>query len=206
MNIVFDLGGVVVTWEPKRIMEAAFTDARHVDLIWEGLYRHQDWVEMDRGRMDVASAADRAADRTGLPAAEISRLLNSIPPSLKPITGTLGLIRDVRESGHRVFALSNIPCASIEHLEREYSFWELFDGAVISCRINMVKPDAAIFEYMLEAHHLEASETVFLDDTEENVKGARDCGIEAILFKTPEQGRSALTSMGLLDGKSRRSD
>lgn len=196
MNVVFDLGGVVVTWEPEKLIAAHFPDPREADLVREGLFRHRDWVEMDRGTMSVATASERAATRTGLARERIDRILYAIPPSLQLKAETGDLIRHLRADGHRVLALSNMPFPSIDHLERQEWFRALFDDVVISCRINLVKPDAAIFEHLLSAHSLRAEETIFFDDMPVNVEGARACGISAELFTTAEQCRAQLAGAG----------
>ena len=198
MNVVFDLGGVVLTWEPEKLIAAHFPDPKEADLIRARLFRHQDWVEMDRGSMTVAEAGVRAAARTGLARERIERILYAIPPSLGLIPETVDLINRLRAAGRKVFALSNMPFPSIEHLETKESFRKLFDAAVISCRINLVKPDAAIFEHLLSAHCLAASETIFFDDTLENVEGARLCGLDAEVFTTADACRARLESGGYL--------
>jgi putative hydrolase of the HAD superfamily len=200
MNVVFDLGGVVVTWEPERLIAHHFPDSREADLIRTGLFQHQDWVQMDRGTLTVGEASRRAAARTGLAASRIERILYAIPPSLELMDGTVRLIRELRALGHKVLALSNMPYPSIEHLERQEAFRELFDAAVISCRINLVKPDAAIFTHLLSTQLLVPEETLFFDDTRANVEGARACGIHAEVFTTAAACRSHLKQAGCLEG------
>lgn len=200
MTVVFDLGGVVVTWEPEKLIAAHFPEAPEADLVREGLFRHDDWVEMDRGTMEVPEAARRAAARTGLAADRIEAILYAIPPSLKPIRGTVALIEQLRKAGHTIVALSNMPFPSIDYLEQQEWFTALFDGSVISCRVNLVKPDAAIFGHLVSDNGLDPGQTIFFDDTPVNVEGARDAGLRAELFTTPESCRGVLEAAGYLDG------
>jgi putative hydrolase of the HAD superfamily len=198
MNVIFDLGGVVVTWEPEKLIAEHFPDAREADLVRERLFLHEDWVEMDRGTMTVGDASARAANRTGLARERIERILYSIPASLRLMSDTGRLIHHLRAAGHRVLALSNMPFPSIDHLERQEWFRELFDAVVVSCRIHLVKPDAAIFEYLLTTHSLGPEETIFFDDTAVNVEGAQACGINAQVFTTAEECRVQLEKAGYL--------
>ena len=198
MNIVFDLGGVVVLWQPDQIIRATFEDKRTREKVKLEIFEHPDWLDLDRGVLDTSEAIERAAVRTKLPDAMIRELFYQIPPSLTPVFETINLIRSVKRNGHKVFALSNIHLASIEYIERMYSFLDLFDGIVISSRIQKVKPDAEIFEYLLNKYGLVAEETIFIDDTEANLMGAVKLGIQPIRFETPDQCEEELKRMGCI--------
>lgn len=198
MNIVFDLGGVVVLWQPDRIIGRMFDDKQTQEIVKTEIFEHPDWLDLDKGILDTSGAIERGATRTKLPDAIIRELFQQIPLSLKPVLGTLNLIRSVRRNGHKVFALSNIHLASIEYIERAYSFLDLFDGVVISSRIHKVKPDAEIFEYLLNKYGLVAEETVFIDDTEDNLVGAAKLGIQPIRFENPDQCEEELKRMGCI--------
>jgi putative hydrolase of the HAD superfamily len=198
LNIVFDLGGVVVLWQPDQIIRATFEDKRTREKVKLEIFEHPDWLDLDRGVLDTSEAIERAAVRTKLPDAMIRELFHQIPPSLTPVFETINLIRSVKRNGHKVFALSNIHLASIEYIERMYSFLDLFDGIVISSRIQKVKPDAEIFEYLLNKYGLVAEETIFIDDTEANLMGAVKLGIQPIRFETPDQCEEELKRMGCI--------
>jgi putative hydrolase of the HAD superfamily len=88
--------------------------------------------------------------------------------------------------------------ASITHIEKEYSFWDLFDGQVISCRINKVKPESDIYQHLLDRYRLNINETVFIDDTDINLKAAADFGIMTIKFDNPDQCKQELVNLGCL--------
>jgi putative hydrolase of the HAD superfamily len=102
----------------------------------------------------------------------------------------------MKARGHDIYCLSNIHFASIEHLEQRYNFWEVFTGKVISCRLNLCKPERAIYAHLLKAHGLDASETVFADDVEVNLNGARGLGIRTIRFEDAAQCERELQALG----------
>ena len=196
MNVVFDLGGVVVTWEPLPLLRQVFSDPSHAQTVHDAFVGSPDWVAMDRGVMDQDTAARNAAERTGMPREKIQAFMDIIPPSLVPIDETLQLVRDVRATGNRTLVLSNMPFPSIEHIEREHGFWEHFDDILISCRLGMVKPEADIYRHLLGAHGLKAEETVFIDDTEINLIAAAEEGIRTVLFRDAGQCRRELVALG----------
>ena len=195
LNIVFDLGGVVFNWQPDSIIRSVFTDSRIQKLVRAEIIGHLDWLELDRGTLSQEEAIFRGASRTGLPCADIEKLLNAVPPSLTPIPGTIELIRSTKKANNRLFVLSNMQSASISYLEENHKIWDMFDGIVISCRINKVKPEAAIYEHLLNAYELEAAETVFIDDLSENLTVASSIGIQTIRFVDPYDCRRRLIDL-----------
>jgi putative hydrolase of the HAD superfamily len=192
MNIVFDLGGVVFNWQPDAIIRSLFRDEDIQRKVRKQIFEHPDWVELDRGTIALERAIDRGAMRTGLPVQDVRRLLVAVPRFLTPIDETIELIRDLSETRNRLFVLSNMHLAFIEHLERSHDIWRLFDGVVISSRIRMVKPEPQIYAYLLTQHALEPRETIFIDDMPDNVVAASSMGIRTIRFLDSAQCRRAL--------------
>ncbi len=200
MNIVFDLGGVVFAWRPESIIKSVFDDASTQDLVRNEIFQHADWVSLDRGTLSFENAVERGASRTGLSLEEIETLLNAVPPSLEPMQETHALIGDLRDTDNRLFVLSNMQFPSIAYLEEKHDIWSSFDGVVISCRIQLVKPEVAIYEYLLREHRLNASDTVFIDDMPENLEAASTTGIRTIRFLDASQCRRDLLAQGVALG------
>jgi HAD superfamily hydrolase (TIGR01509 family) len=198
VNVVFDLGGVVFTWSPEAILRDRFPDPDIRDAVRREIFRHPDWQALDRGTLPRGEAVERAAGRTGLAVGEISDLMHSLPEALQPIPETVDLLHRVRAAGHRLYCLSNMHRDVIEVLEERNTFWHLFDGRVLSCRVQWIKPEPEIYAHLLEAHGLEAAETVFIDDMQVNLDAAGDCGIQGVLFQSPTQCEGALQSLGIL--------
>ena len=198
MNIVFDLGGVVFRWQPDAIIAETFEDGSTQDTVRKGIFEHPDWISLDRGTLSLANAIDRGAARTGLPARDIARLLHAVPGFLTPIEPTIELIRRLRKTANKLFVLSNMQLESIAHLERKYDIWHLFDGVVISARVRKVKPDIAIYQYLLETYGLSPTETVFIDDTPVNLEAASSLGIRTIRFSEANQCERVLADYGCL--------
>lgn len=193
MNIVFDLGGVVFRWQPDVIIASVFDDTSTRSLVKKEIIEHSDWVDLDKGTISLASAIDRGATRTGLPAQDIARLLHAVPSFLTPIHHTIDLISRLSSTANKLFVLSNMHTASIAYLEQEHDIWDLFDGVVISSRINKVKPDLEIYQHLLDTYQLEPAETVFIDDMPENLAAASSLGIQTIQFIDSVQCEQALS-------------
>ncbi len=195
MNIVFDLGGVVFTWEPEAIIAKMFIDPVVKAKVRTEIFGHPDWLALDRGTLPCREAIVRAAARTGLGVSEVAALMRKVPAALVAIPGTVELLYRLKANGHRLFCLSNMSFASIEHVENAYAFWDVFEGAVISCRIQLIKPEREIYAYLLEKYSLDVADTVFVDDTEANLEAAAKCGMETIKFEHSLQCESQLKAL-----------
>ena len=198
LNIIFDLGGVVVRWEPDAIIAAVFAQPADRLKVRSEFVGHEDWLALDRGTMAPDQAVLRASQRTGLPSAALGRFLDLVPSSLVAIPETVALMQRLKSNDHKLFCLSNMQFASIEHLERVYSFWHLFDGVAVSCRLKVIKPEAAIYAHVLAQHQLNAQETVFIDDVEGHLAGAAAFGIRTIKFEGAAQCEQQLRQLGCL--------
>jgi len=198
LNIVFDLGGVVVTWQPKEIIARVFAEPDVQATIYAEIIEHPDWLALDRGTLSPAHATARAAIRTGLSESEIAHFLSQVPPALIAIPDTVSLLYRLRDRGHLLFCLSNIQHASIEHLEAAYLFWEVFSGRVFSCRIQLLKPEPQIYAHLLETHRLKAEESVFVDDSPANLSAAARFGIRTVKFDNAAQCEEELRLLGCL--------
>ena len=199
MNIIFDFGGVVFTWEPETIIAGMFAEPEVQANVRAGIFEHADWRELDRGSLSREEAIQRAAGRTGLPLSSVTKLMNQVPHALEVIPGTVDLMYRLKARGHRLFYLSNMHAASIEYLEGKYRFWDIFDGGIISCRVCLIKPEPAIYAALLETYGLYGTETVFIDDTEINLTAAAKFDIKTIRFEKPGQCEEQLLALGLLD-------
>lgn len=197
MNLVFDLGGVVVRWDPEAIIASVFKEEKDRARVRDAVFSHADWLELDRGTLGRDEAIERAAQRSRIPVADITRLLHAVPPSLAVFPDTVALLRRLKAEGYPLYCLSNMHFASIEYLEQKETFWDLFDGRVISCRLQLCKPEAGIYEHLLRTYGLKAAQTIFIDDVQKNLDAAARLGIRTIKFENAAQCERELRALGL---------
>ena len=197
MNIVFDLGGVVVRYDRTALLADLYADPAIHAAVSAGIEEHLNWTEMDRGTLAEAEAVAHAARRSGVSAAEFGRFMARMAIAWTPIQGTVDLLYRLRAKGHPLFCLSNMHPASTAFLERTLTFWDVFAGQVISCRVGLCKPEPAIYAHLLERYELAGPDTVFIDDLEVNLAAARSFGIQTIKFDTPRQCVRDLRALGV---------
>ncbi len=198
MNIVFDLGGVVVAWRPEEIVARAFVDPATRAVVYREIVGHPDWLELDRGTLTVGEAIERAVARTGLAEMDVRSFIEGVPAALVADPDVVALVRRLHAAGNDLYCLSNMPTISMEHLERAYDFWDLFRGKVISSRIGHCKPEPAIYEHLLATYDLDPTQTIFIDDVKANIVAAAAFGIQGIRFESLAQCEAELRRLGCL--------
>jgi HAD superfamily hydrolase (TIGR01509 family) len=186
-NVIFDLGGVVIEWNPDRILDAYYAEPEVRTIMKAQMFQHPDWLQLDRGTMDEAELVARLGVRTGRPAAELSGLFDAVRESLHAKPDTVALLEKLHRRGVPLYCLSNISSDIYKYLRERHSFWGVFRGIVISGDLQMMKPEPEIFEFLLNRYGLTAAQTVFIDDNAPNIQAARALGIHAVCFKNAGQ-------------------
>ena len=195
MNVVFDLGAVVVAWEPARLLHAHFPEraptAEAAQALARAFFHHEDWLAFDCGLRSVDEVVARTASRLGLPASTVHDMVAPLGERLDPIPDSVELLDELRarrDSGEdiRLFYLSNMPLPYARALERRLPFFQWFDGGVFSGDVKRIKPNSEIYELLAWRHGFDPAQTLFIDDMAPNVEAARALGWHAIHCTTPK--------------------
>jgi len=198
-NVIFDVGGVLLDWNPARIAERLYPDAGERARMRELIFHHDDWLELDRGAIEESELLDRVARRAGRAVPELGNLFAVVRESLEPKLDTIALLRALSARGVPLYCLTNMPPGTYGWLRATHDFWELFHGVVSSGEVRLLKPQREIFELLLDRYGLAAAETVFIDDNVPNIEAARALGLHAILFEGAQQCAASLRSLGVAD-------
>ena len=186
-KVIFDLGGVVLDWNPDAILENYYEEGDARALMKRELFQHPDWLHMDRGLFSEADVVSRVQKRTGRPADELHGLLDAVRASLSAKQETVALIERLSERGVPLYCLSNMPATTFAYLKDRHDFWPRFRGIVISGEIRMMKPEREIFEYLIKRYNLVPGATAFVDDLAPNIEAARALGLHGVLFRNAAQ-------------------
>lgn len=209
IHIVFDFGVVLFTWKPVELVAEYFpqrvagvADAGHLA---HAIFGHADWQAFDRGVLPMQAVVDRTSLRLQLDHQVLHELVASVGARLLPVPESLALLeqlRDLRERTDgriRLYYLSNMPTPYARALQGRYAFLDWFDGGIFSGDVKHIKPEPAIYQLLASRYRLVAGRTVFIDDVLGNVAAAQSQGWHGIHFRSAQQVRQALQSMGLRD-------
>jgi 2-haloacid dehalogenase len=202
-SAVFDLGGVVIDWDPRHLYRKMFAEPTEMERFLSSVCTPE-WNEgFDRG-LPFREGVERLAAEHPELAGPIRAYLERWDEMLAgTIPGTVEVLAELRETGVPLFALSNWSTETF-HLARErYEVLGWFEGTLISGEVGMTKPDPGIYRVFLERFGLRAAACAFVDDRSANVETARALGFPAVLFRSAGHLRADLRRLGMLDRRDR---
>ncbi len=181
-NVVFDMGGVLLKWDPLGMTRAASETEEDAQLLASAVYGSVEWALQDAGAVDADTVA--WASKRRVPARlhdTVDALVHHWWEKREYFGQTGDLIRELKDRGFGVYLLSNAGVAFSEY-KHQLPAYECFDGMVVSCFEHVVKPDARIYQILCERYGLEPSSCLFIDDMPVNGDGARRTGMQAWRF------------------------
>ncbi len=185
-NIVFDLAGVVFARNAERCPQELM---EYFSFINSGEPLPEFWNDYDRGTRLIDDVAEHLAVFRNSDTATAKRNMLQAMNYQEEILPTKQLIADLKMAGYKLYVLSNMSLEYINFL-RGKEVYAHFDGEVISCEIHTIKPECEIYETLLSRYDLEPSETMFIDDRQENVEQAAMLGIVPFHFERLNPARS----------------
>lgn len=178
-NIVFDLGNVLIGFRPKKFIREN-VEEKYQDKFFEIVFRGQEWKDLDRGTLTYEEAIKIFTEK--LPECEkaIKKLFDeNIYDCLEPIEKNIALLPKLKEN-YNLYIISNFHLKAFENIYEKWDFFKLFDGKVISAHHKLMKPEAEIYQLLLDTYSLKANKCLFIDDVEENIIGAKNIGMNGI--------------------------
>lgn len=195
-TVVFDLGKVLVSWDPYEAFADRWTreqfDEYHTEIDFPA-FNH----EQDAGRSFADARAELAATVPHR-AADFDHYVANFARTLGgPVEGTTELVDELREAGIRVLGLTNWAAENFHEAARSAPVIDRLEDVLVSGREGVAKPDPAIYNLLIERFDLEPARTVFIDDTIVNVEAAARAGLVALHFTDAATLRDELRSHGL---------
>jgi 2-haloacid dehalogenase len=195
--VVFDLGGVLIDWDPRHLFRRLFADPHDME---EFLARvcTPDWHRAHDLGEDVRQSCDRLARRHPRHRDMIMAWVDDGDVmAAGQFDEAVGVLAELKAAGVRCLALSNMEPATFAARRARFAFMSWFDGLVISGIEGVAKPDPRIFQILLGRYRLEPGATVFIDDSPGNVAAARGLGMIGLLYTSAGGLRDRLRSLGL---------
>lgn len=182
-NVVFDLGGVVVDFDPRGYLRRRFADRPLEAYLYQSVFASEMWKQLDAGILQRDEVNKRLLEQATADGVrfEMQTVLDEWQDELRTRRDTVALIRQLKKSGARVYYLSNIAKDTWQMLE-DRGLLKEFDGGVASWEVGLNKPDPAIFKLLLKRYKLVPTATIFFDDTLENAESARTLSIVGLHF------------------------
>lgn len=197
-NIIFDVGNVIVRWDPHHIVSIAFPEYPDHNQLARDIFKSETWLSLNKGVITDHEAIIRFSNQLGFDKPNLEQMLEIAKQSLTLIPGTKELIHNLKSQQKTLYALTDNTHEFMRHLKAQYDFWHLFNGIVVSAEEGHLKPSKEIYQVLLNRYQLVPHEAVFIDDIEPNVEGARAVGIHAIQFEDIHQCLKELEKLKII--------
>ncbi|AMR39894.1 HAD family phosphatase [Elizabethkingia anophelis] len=171
-NIIFDFGGVLMDWNPKYLYQNVFNSEEEMNFFLDNIATLKWNAEQDRGR-SFQEATEILQNQYPEFSKEIALYYSQWPVMLKgTIEENVSILRNLH-GRYQLYGLTNWSAESFPYAYKNYDFFSLFNGIVVSGEEKLIKPDERIYELLLNRYNLNASECLFIDDNYENIRTAQ---------------------------------
>lgn len=197
-TIIFDLGNVLVSWDPANLYRKIFTTEQELTYFLQNVCS-MEWHTLQDGGRSPAEGTEELVKQFPQQEEAIRAFYTRWKEMFNgPIEGSVQIFKELKEKGYPVYALSNWNRELYEQTVDEFPFLDWFDGKIISSEEGLKKPDENIYQLLFERYHINPQTAVFIDDNNANIETANRLGLRSILFTTPEALRNELKTLQIL--------
>lgn len=181
-NFVFDMGNVIIQWNPTYIVEQYCKDKEEIEYLVKEVFQSKEWLQYDQGKIEREDMIKNINVR-------IDTKYHSLVKDMiyhwylhcPVIQEMISIIKELKEKGYGIYLLSNTNIHFEEYKDSIETF-NYFDGFYISAKTKLVKPNKEIFEDFVNTFDLKVEECIFIDDMIDNVNGAKQAGMQGYHF------------------------
>jgi 2-haloacid dehalogenase len=199
-TIIFDLGAVLIDWNPRYLYRKIFKTEEEIDWFLQNICTSEWNEKQDAGRsFDEATQelVQKFPDHKIAIEAWYSRWTETINGAL---SGTVEILESLRKSKkYRLYALTNWSAETFPWALANFEFLQWFDGIVVSGEEKTRKPFPEFFQILFDRHQVNPTTSIFIDDNLANISGGLDVGLQVIHFQSPEQLRKELLQLSILE-------
>lgn len=198
-NFIFDMGNVLMDFSPDYILSQYVRNLDDIALLKTLIFKSEMWHDLDQGLVSFEEAK--------------LEILKQVPDTLSEVVITFfdtwhlhkrprvemeSVVKELKDRGYSIYLLSN--AASTFHGYKDtYSVFQYFDDLIISADLKISKPDARIYQHLLDKHNLNPSKSMFIDDIAANILAAEDLGIHGYHYNgNALMFRDYLVTLGIL--------
>lgn len=198
-TVIFDLGGVLIDWNPDYVYRTIFNDETKMREFYNEICTSEWNEEQDAGR-GLKEATEELVAKFPHEEVNIRSYYDRWEEMLKgEIEGTVKVLEKVKQSGKvKLYALTNWSAETFPVALKRFEFLQWFDGRLVSGEEKMRKPFVEIYELMLKRFDINPSTAIYIDDNERNLKPPKELGIYTIHFKSPSQLEEELKELNIL--------
>ena len=191
-NIVFDMGKVLVEYEPDKVCRQFIEDERELKEVCTAVFVSPEWVMLDMGIISEEEGLKRMQSRL---TSERSRKLAALcfehwhEYNMFPKKGMEELVRSLKEKGFGIYLCSNASVRLLSCYKQVIPAIDCFDGVLFSAEVKCFKPQKEMYQHLFDRFDLKPQECFFIDDMKINIEGAKACGMDGYCFADGDVGK-----------------
>ena len=198
-TIIFDLGAVLIDWNPRYLYRKIYKTEAEIDWFLENICTH-DWNEKQDAGRSFEEATEELLALHPQHEVAIRAWYGRWQETMNgPIQGTVDIFRELKESGHyKIYALTNWSAETFPWALKKFEFLHWFDGIVVSGVEKTRKPFPDFFQILFDRHAINPATALFIDDNLRNIEGGQALGLPGIHFLSPTQLREELQTLKVI--------
>lgn len=194
-NIIFDVGKVLVSYEPEEYMKELGLDQDARNAVNRAMFENSLWDQSDKGVMTPEEFLEAFIEGAPEYEEEIRQIHRTVGNTVELLPYVMEWLESLKAQGYGIYILSNYGENMWNQTREKLKFLSLVDGAVFSYTCKMLKPEKEIYLFLCEKYGLAPEECVFIDDRQVNIEGGQKVGIQGILFENYEQAKTCLEEL-----------
>jgi len=196
-TIIFDIGGVLIDWNPRYLFSQMFSDEEELDFFLRAVCSLE-W----NGQMDGEKSFSDGIEELIPKHPEYTDQIRAYYSRWEEMVGgifpeTVQILSDLKDEAYPLAALSNWSSETFPIVNARYEFLDWFDPLILSGHVGLVKPDPQIFNLLLCSIDRDPEDCIFIDDSEANVQAASEVGISVVHYRNSNQLRKELADRGI---------
>lgn len=181
---IFDIGNVLIHFDWTGYLKSLNFDKETYEHVTDAMFQNKDWDMGDSGLYTTEEWLQAFIENDPAYESEIRKTFENFGDSIVPYKITEEWLAYFKAKGIKRYYLSNFSNEMYRQSEKQLSFIKDFDGGVFSWKEKCMKPQAEIYEILLNRYNIIPERTVFFDDNKENVEAAKKAGIQGVVFTT----------------------
>lgn len=193
-NIIFDIGDVLVDFRWRELMDELHLTEDEKNKFETSVFGSKWWHELDLGVMEEEEVIKNMRAENEEYAQAFDLVWENRGKLVKPRDYVIPFMDELHDKGYKIYLLSNYPknLFTMHAQNGSFPFIDKVDGKVVSGFVNLVKPNADIYIYLVDKYGLKPEECVFIDDRQENIDAAKALNWQGIVYKSEEQAKKDL--------------
>jgi 2-haloacid dehalogenase len=193
-TVIFDLGAVLIDWNPKHLYRKIYNTEEEIDWFLQNICTSEWNDQQDAGRSFEAATRERV-EKFPEHKEAIEAWYGRWPETINgSIEGTVAILKEIRDSKkYRLYALTNWSAESFPWALQNFEFLHWFEGIVVSGVEKTRKPFPEFYQILFDRYGVDPGKAIFIDDNPANIKGGDAVGLTTIHFQSPEQLREELS-------------